>query len=63
MPTRRDQLQAYQLTVRRTLNAFMAGEPDPVDSPAPNGVGLLLGSVMIAVLLAAGVALVAALGR
>ncbi|MFI5488976.1 type VII secretion protein EccB [Micromonospora echinaurantiaca] len=63
MPTRRDQLQAYQLAVRRVVNAFLAGDPDPAESPVPNGVGLLMGSVMGAVLIAAGVALVAALGR
>jgi hypothetical protein len=61
VPTRRDHLQAYQLAVRRVVNAFLAGDPDPAEPPVPNGAGPLLGSVMIAVLIAAGVALAAVL--
>jgi hypothetical protein len=63
MPSRRDQLQAYQLMVRRAVNAFLIGDPDATDSPMPNGAGLLLGSIMIAILIGAGVAIAAMLGR
>ncbi|EHR48557.1 type VII secretion protein EccB, Actinobacterial [Saccharomonospora marina XMU15] len=54
MPTRRDQLQAYQFMMRRVTSALIVHETDPELAPLRRGVGAVFAGVMIAVLIAAG---------
>lgn len=54
MPTRRDQLHAYQFMMRRVTSALIVHETDPELAPLRRGVGAVFAGVMIAVLIAAG---------
>lgn len=54
MPTRRDQLQAYQFMMQRVTSALIVHETDPELTPLRRGVGAVFAGVMIAVLVAAG---------
>ncbi|KAA9166892.1 type VII secretion protein EccB [Amycolatopsis acidicola] len=54
MPTRRDQLQAYQFMMQRVTSALIVHETDPEVTPLRRGVGAVFAGVMIAVLVAAG---------
>ncbi|MEU3273989.1 type VII secretion protein EccB [Saccharomonospora sp. NPDC006951] len=54
MPTRKDQLQAYQFMMRRVTSALIVHETDPEQTPLRRGVGAVFAGVMIAVLVAAG---------
>ncbi|OXM72872.1 MULTISPECIES: type VII secretion protein EccB [Amycolatopsis] len=54
MPTRRDQLQAYQFMMQRVTSALIVHETDPELTPLRRGVGAVFAGVMIAVLIAAG---------
>lgn len=54
MPTRRDQLHAYQFMMQRVTSALIVHETDPEQTPLRRGVGAVFAGVMIAVLVAAG---------
>lgn len=54
MPTRRDQLQAYQFMMQRVTSALIVHETDPEMTPLRRGVGAVFAGVMITVLVAAG---------
>ncbi|WP_433056675.1 type VII secretion protein EccB [Dactylosporangium sp. CS-033363] len=53
MPSRREQIQSYQYLMRRVVNAFVAGEADPAQSPTRRLAGAGYASVMIALLVLA----------
>ncbi|TVT58654.1 type VII secretion protein EccB [Amycolatopsis rhizosphaerae] len=54
MPTRRDQLQAYQFMMQRVTSALIVHETDPELTPLRRGLGAVFAGLMIAVLVAAG---------
>ncbi|NIH81473.1 type VII secretion protein EccB [Amycolatopsis viridis] len=54
MPTRRDQLQAYQFMMQRVTSALIVHETDPELTPLRRGVGAVFAGIMITVLVAAG---------
>jgi type VII secretion protein EccB len=54
MPTRRDQLHAYQFMMQRVTSALIVHETDPEQTPLRRGVGAVFAGVMVAVLVAAG---------
>ncbi|GLY64815.1 type VII secretion protein EccB [Amycolatopsis taiwanensis] len=54
MPTRRDQLHAYQFMMQRVTSALIVRETDPEQTPLRRGVGGVFAGVMVAVLIAAG---------
>lgn len=54
MPSRRDQLHAYQFMMQRVTSALIVHETDPEQTPLRRGVGAVFAGVMITVLVAAG---------
>ena len=58
MQTRRDQLHAYRFLTRRAQAALVAGEPNAVEPPMRRLTLTTVSGIMIAVLVAAGAALV-----
>ncbi len=61
MQTRRDQLHAYRFLTKRALAALVTGEPNAVEPPMRRLTLTTVSGVMIAVLVAAGFALVGVL--
>ncbi|GIG57348.1 type VII secretion protein EccB [Longispora fulva] len=55
MRTRRDQVQAYRFVTRRLVSAMLSGEPETTNLPLRRLLLAAIGSVMIAVLVFAGV--------
>lgn len=58
MQTRRDQLHAYRFQMRRALAALVTGEPDVVEPPMRRLTVTTISGIMVAILVAAGFALV-----
>ncbi len=54
MTSRRDQLQAYQFLVQRSVSALVTRETDPLQPPFRRSTGALVGGILLAVLVLAG---------
>ncbi len=54
MTSRRDQLQAYQFLVQRSVSALVTRETDPLQPPFRRSTGALVGGIVLAVLALAG---------
>jgi type VII secretion protein EccB len=62
VPTRQDQLQAYQFVQRRLTYAALTGQPDTADLPLRRTTLAIIGGVLIAAILLAGWATAGLLG-